>query len=84
MGTVCFYCRLDKELRPYGPGGQMVCFGCAMATPERRAQTERSFGDQLNACGHVAVSNGTEIGPYPVAADPRLSKVLPSTNTGSN
>ena len=59
-------CGATKDLRPYGKNGSMICFDCAMSTPERRAETERNFALQLNACGTVAVIDGTEIGPYPL------------------
>ena len=62
----CYYCGDEsRDLRPYGPRGAMVCFGCAMATPERKAETERNFGSQLDACGDVAVIDGSPVGPYP-------------------
>lgn len=62
----CYYCKCnDKEFRPYGPNSSMVCFDCAMATPERIEQTERNFISQLEAAGPVAVI-GTEVGPYPL------------------
>lgn len=32
-----------SELRPYGPGGSMICFSCAFATPETEKQTENNF-----------------------------------------
>lgn len=32
-----------SELRPYGPGGKMICFRCAFATPESEACTEANF-----------------------------------------
>ena len=41
----CFYCKIEfLELRPYGPNGAMVCFACAMSTPERKSLTEKMFG----------------------------------------
>ena len=43
----------------------MVCFDCAMSTPERKAETERNFAVQLDAAGPVAMIDGTEVGPYP-------------------
>jgi hypothetical protein len=61
----CHYCTKTGDLRPYGPRGSMVCFDCAMATPERKAETERNFGAQLDACGDVAVIDDTNVGPYP-------------------
>jgi hypothetical protein len=48
----CFYCKEEKseeELRPYGPNGERVCFDCAMATPERRLQTDQNFKNLLGA-----------------------------------
>jgi len=62
----CYYCgKEDNELRPYGPKGSMVCFECAMATPEREKETERNFVAQLEAAGPIAVV-GTEVGPFPI------------------
>lgn len=46
----CYYgCGKTTELRPYGPGGNPVCFDCAMATPERKAITDRAFEAVVNA-----------------------------------
>lgn len=61
----CHYCSVTKDLRPYGPRGAMVCFGCAMSTAERKAETERNFQAQLDAIDGPAVIDGTEVGPYP-------------------
>ena len=52
------------ELRPYGPGGALICCGCAME-PERKAETERNFHAQLDAAGPVAII-GEETGPRPL------------------
>ena len=41
MTRACCYCGTGEELRPYGPGGALVCYGCASATPERRAEVDR-------------------------------------------
>lgn len=63
----CIHCGVEGDLRPYGPKGAMVCFSCAMATPERRVEAERAFCQQLAAAGPVAVIDGTNVGPYPHA-----------------
>jgi hypothetical protein len=60
----CQYCHKQAELRPYGERGAMICFSCAMQ-PQNKSATERNFGMQLNACGDVALLDGTEVGPYP-------------------
>jgi len=61
----CFYCGKAGDLRPYGPKGAMVCFSCAMSTPERKAETESNFKMQLNGVtGPVVI--GDEAGPYPL------------------
>lgn len=65
-GLICHYCSAEDDLRPYGPKGAVVCFDCAMATPERRKETEVNFSTQLNASGPVAVLDGTNVGPYPI------------------
>jgi hypothetical protein len=61
----CHYCCAQSDLRPYGPQGSMVCFKCAMATPEREAETERHFAAQINAITNDAVVICTEAGPFP-------------------
>jgi hypothetical protein len=65
----CFYCgSADKELRPYGPGGSMVCHDCAFATPEREAATKGAFFALLegaSAAGGGVASIGTPEGPNP-------------------
>lgn len=61
----CHYCDQTTNLRPYGPRAAMVCFDCAMSTPERKAEAEQQFAGQLAACGDVAVIDGTNVGPYP-------------------
>lgn len=38
-----------SELRPYGPGGEMICFRCAFATPEAEARTGANFEAIVNA-----------------------------------
>lgn len=66
LPSECYYCGpTDKGMRPYGPKGAWVCFACAMATPEREAQTGQAFGAQLEAAGPVAVI-GEETGPRPL------------------
>lgn len=34
----CELCGKTAELRPYGPGGKRVCFGCGMIDPENTAK----------------------------------------------
>jgi hypothetical protein len=63
--NTCHYCNMPGDLRPYGPKGAMVCFQCAMATPEREKEAGEMFGLQLNASGPVAVIDGSQVGPYP-------------------
>lgn len=72
----CHYCDKTDNLRPYGPRGSMVCFACAMSTPERKAETERNFGAQLEACGPDAVIDGSGVGPYPVQHHPQAAEAL--------
>lgn len=61
----CHYCDKTRDLRPYGPRGAMVCFGCATSTPQREAEAKRNFLTQLDACGPVAMIDGSDAGPYP-------------------
>lgn len=52
---VCCYCGTSRDLRPYGPGGAPLCFGCMKATPEREAEAKRQFGGMLDREGVVVV-----------------------------
>lgn len=61
----CYYCDKTSDLRPYGPGGSMLCFQCMKSSPDREAEASRNFGMQLEAAGPVACIDGTEAGPYP-------------------
>ncbi len=66
----CYCCNRDSEqveLRPYGPNASLICFECAMSTPEKEAETERNYALQLEAA--LAKSNIimlSEAGPVPV------------------
>ncbi len=65
----CASCGKVAEVRPYGPGGSLICFDCAFGTPESKKATEKAFAAQLNAAGPVVVIGG-ECGPVP--APPEL------------
>jgi len=63
--TICSECGKDKDCRPYGKGGSMVCFPCAMKNEE---ETEKNFLLQLEAAAQVSnvVVLGEESGPRPI------------------
>lgn len=69
----CHYCDKADGLRPYGPGGAMVCFPCATATPERERDAQRAYKALLDAADAVSPSGivavGEQDGPRPF--DPR-------------
>lgn len=71
--TRCETCNEAGELRPYGPGGSLICFDCAFATPETTAQTEAAFHTQIEAAeamSDVGVTLiGGESGPEPLMKD---------------
>lgn len=67
--NTCHYCNANADCRPYGPRGEMVCFQCAFASPDREADTRRAFHAQIVAAtgsGNVVVI-GEETGPRPVS-----------------
>jgi hypothetical protein len=61
----CHYCSKSKEVRPYGPKGEWICFECAFASSDRKAQTEAAYTAQLNAAGPMAII-GEGTGPRPL------------------
>lgn len=61
----CYLCGTKIDIRPYGPKGAMICFDCMMSSKELEAEAIKNFANQLDACGDVAIIDGTEIGPYP-------------------
>jgi hypothetical protein len=64
--TICAECGVDDECRPYGKGGAMICFDCAM---KDEAETEKNFVAQLEAAGQHSdiVILGEETGPRPAS-----------------
>lgn len=55
----CYYgCGATDELRPYGPDGSDVCFDCAMASPEREAETARNFDVVVSAAEAMSPVGG--------------------------
>lgn len=67
-GKRCHYCcRTDEELRPYGPGGSMVCFDCA-TSPEHEGETKANYNALLDAAAAISdvITIGTEEGPQPL------------------
>lgn len=65
----CYVCEKPGDLRPYGPKCAMICFPCMISSPGREAEAIKQFRAQLDACGPVAVIDGTEVGPYPYRVD---------------
>lgn len=51
----CATCGKPEELRPYGANGAWVCFHCAMATPESKAEAVKRMHAALDAAGPVPV-----------------------------
>ena len=76
----CYYCNTPQDLRPYGPKGTMVCFSCAMSTPERKQETEQNFAAQLLAITDDAILDGTEVGPYPAKHHPMINQLIETNN----
>lgn len=71
----CPHCDQESELRPYGPNRSWICFPCAMATPETRAETDRNFVAMLDDFKKIAVI-GLEGGPQELT--PSLIRALTS------
>ena len=49
--AVCEYCAAYKELRPYGPNGERICFECGMKDEEttKRRFKQHVFGEGFDA-----------------------------------
>jgi hypothetical protein len=48
------------ELRPYGRGGALICFGCAMK-PENRAEAQRQLDSALDAAEDASRADGATV-----------------------
>ena len=66
----CHYYPKTTDLRPYGPNSAMVCFKCAMISPERATVAENNFALQLRAIDGPALIDGTNAGVYPLKHNP--------------
>jgi hypothetical protein len=55
------------ELRPYGPGGALICFPCMKGDPTREREAEQQFSQCIEAAGAsgARVLIGAECGPVP-------------------
>jgi hypothetical protein len=61
----------ESELRPYGPGGSLICYGCAFGSPEAEATTKRSMTALFEASAATSPEGGivlTDDDPQPLAA----------------
>lgn len=66
----CTVCKLSDDVRPYGNDGADICFKCAMATPESKAEAERQLDKRLTKLkgqGPIVFSN--EKPPEPLTAE---------------
>jgi hypothetical protein len=45
VSGTCHYCGpTERELRPYGPGGEDICYPCMKESPEREEAAQNAFG----------------------------------------
>lgn len=63
-----------RELRPYGPHGQDICFECMMSSPTLQEAARVRFANRLAECGDVAVLDGGAPRPAIEAEERRASK----------
>ena len=71
----CTTCDTPGDVRPYGLGGVLVCFKCAMSTPEGTAIAEYQFVTQLEACGTSAALGPQGLYPLEHAA-PKIKQAV--------
>lgn len=63
---ICFYCKKAvHDLRPYGPGGSLICFPCMKENPEREELAKQQMKLYIQSMG-TAVVVGLENGPVPL------------------
>ena len=65
MENKCCYCGIPgnvEALRPYGPGGRLVCFPCG-TSPEHEPETRKNFLAKLDSIKGITVL--TDKGPVP-------------------
>lgn len=65
---VCAVCKSpegsgERELRPYGKDGSLICYRCAQKSPKSRALARRAIGKKLDAEGPLIL---TRDGPKPL------------------
>jgi hypothetical protein len=53
----CKTCGAKGDLRPYGKGGALICFSCAMGTPESTREAERRFIAQFDGGKTVVIDS---------------------------
>lgn len=67
MSAKCMYCPKDNDLRPYGPGGGLICFQCMKSSPWLEKTAQRAFSKQLNDCdGDALIDTRNNEGPVPI------------------
>lgn len=49
------------DLRPYGKGGSLICFDCAMVTPESRQEALRQMSKAIEAICSVSSGNAIRV-----------------------
>lgn len=60
----CTQCQSEYDLRPYGVNSSIICYDCAMSTPESKAEAERHMDMQFRGIeGPIVV--GLSCGPIP-------------------
>lgn len=70
----CYVCQEKKDVRPYGKDGQLICFPCMKASPERETEAENQFAALLARGDIVIDDNGVRRPTYDEAV--RIEDVL--------
>ena len=71
----CYVCGKaePEELRPYGKDGQIICYDCMIADPEREAEAKRQIDKRFDAIdGPVVI--GENDGPISIGEAMRRMK----------
>lgn len=55
---LCAFCETLQECRPYGPGGQNICWPCMDGDPALRTEAQKNYAALLDTVTGVDLGGG--------------------------